>query len=40
MESYAKRPVFITLKGDKENFESNQKCRLVNRSKSSIPPSA
>ena len=35
-ECYAKRPAFITLKDHKENFKSNQKCRLINPSKSEI----
>ena len=34
--SYAKRPAFITLKDHKENFKSNQKCRLINASKSEM----
>ena len=36
MECYAKRPAFITLKDHKENFKSNQKCCLMNPSKSEI----
>ena len=36
IECYAKRPTFITLKGRKENFKSNQKCRLMKPSKSEI----
>ena len=31
-----KRPAFITLKYHKENFKSNQKCRLINASKSEM----
>ena len=34
--SYAKRPEFITLKDHKENFKSNQKCCLINASKSEM----
>ena len=36
MECYAKRPAFMTLKDHKENFKSNQKCRLINPSKSEM----
>ena len=36
MECYAKRPAFITLKDNKEHFKSNQKCRLINLSKSEM----
>ena len=36
MECYAKRPVFITLNDHKENFKTNQKCRLINPSKSEM----
>ena len=36
MECYAKRPAFITLKDRKENFKINQKCRLINSSKSEM----
>ena len=36
MECYAKRPAFITLKDHKENFKSNQKCRLSNPCKSEM----
>ena len=36
VEFYAKRPAFITLKDHKENFKSNQKCRLINPSKSEM----
>ena len=36
MECYAKRPGFITLKDHKENFKSNQKCCLINPSKSEM----
>ena len=35
-ECYAKRPEFITLKDHKKNFKSNQKCRLINPSKSEM----
>ena len=34
--SYAKSPGFITLKDHKENFKSNQKCCLINASKSEM----
>ena len=34
--SYAKRPALITLKDHKENFKSNQKCHLINPSKSKM----
>ena len=34
--SYANRPAFITLKDHKENFKSNQKCCLLNASKSEM----
>ena len=34
--SYDKRPAFITLKDHKENFKSNQKCCLINPSKSEM----
>ena len=30
MDCYAERSAFITLKDHKENFKSNQKCRLIN----------
>ena len=36
MECYTKRPAFITLKDHKENFKSNQKCCLINASKSEV----
>ena len=36
MECYAKRPAFITLKDHKENFKSNQKCRIIKPSKSEM----
>ena len=36
VRSYAKRPAFITLKDHKENFKSNQKCCLINASKSEM----
>ena len=36
MECYAKRSAIITLKDYKENFKSNQKCRLINPSKSEM----
>ena len=36
MECYAKRPAFITLKDHKGNFKSNQKCRLINPTKSEM----
>ena len=36
MECYAKRSAIITLKDHKENFKNNQKCRLINPSKSEM----
>ena len=36
IECYTKRPAFITLKDHKENFKNNQKCRLINTSKSEM----
>ena len=36
MECYAKRPAFITLKDRKENLKRNQKCCLINPSKSEM----
>ena len=36
VRSYAKRPAFITLKDHKESFKSNQKCCLINASKSEM----
>ena len=36
MECFLKRPAFFTLKDHKENFKSNQKCRLINPSKSEM----
>ena len=36
VECYANRNTFLTLKDQKENFRSNTKCRLLNRSKSEI----
>ena len=36
MECHAKRSAIITLKDHKENFKSNQKCRLINPSKSEM----
>ena len=36
MECYAKRPAFITLKDQEGNYKTNQKCRLINHSKSEM----
>ena len=36
IEQYNQNQSFITLKGHKENFQNNPKCRLINPAKSEI----